>query len=87
MIRQTFGRFAPAALAVARCESGYNPNAYNPSGASGVFQFMPGTWAGTPEHSSSPFNAAANIRAAWWLFSRDGYTWREWSCGSILGLV
>ena len=28
-------------------ESGGNPNAYNPSGAWGCAQFMPGTWAGS----------------------------------------
>ena len=28
-------------------ESGGNPNAYNPSGAWGCFQIMPGTWGGT----------------------------------------
>jgi hypothetical protein len=28
-------------------ESGGNPNAYNPSGAWGCAQFMPGTWNGT----------------------------------------
>ena len=27
-------------------ESGGNPTVYNPSGASGKWQFMPGTWAG-----------------------------------------
>jgi hypothetical protein len=27
-------------------ESGGNPNAYNPSGAWGCYQIMPGTWAG-----------------------------------------
>ena len=33
------------ALRVAKCESGYNPRAVNPSsGASGLFQFMPSTW-------------------------------------------
>ncbi len=29
------------------CESGYNPNAYNPSGATGIAQFMPGTYYGS----------------------------------------
>ncbi len=33
------------ALRVAKCESGYNPRAYNAaSGASGLFQFLPSTW-------------------------------------------
>jgi soluble lytic murein transglycosylase-like protein len=33
-------------LSIARCESGYNPLSYNPSGASGLFQFMPSTFYG-----------------------------------------
>jgi hypothetical protein len=82
MIRQVFGPYAQQALNVATCESGLNPNAKSPiSTASGVFQFLSSTWAITPYHAYSPFNASANIRAAYWLFSRDGHTWREWSCG------
>ena len=81
MIAATFGSFAGQALRVAGCESSYNPSAVNSSsGASGVFQFMPSTWAGTPYAGYSVFDASANIHAAYWLFQRDGYSWREWSC-------
>jgi hypothetical protein len=81
MIRTTFGRYAPHALRVAACESGYNPAAYNPySGAMGVFQFMPYTWSRTPFARSNPFEASANIHAAYYVFVRDGYSWREWYC-------
>lgn len=41
MINQTFGAYGQGAINVARCESGLNPNAYNPSGAAGLFQIMP----------------------------------------------
>ncbi len=82
MIIQVFGPYAAKAIRVAMCESGLNPNARNPSGASGVFQFLPSTWAMTPYHAASPFNAWANINAAHWLFVRDGYSWREWQCGA-----
>jgi hypothetical protein len=81
-----FGSYAQGALAVASCESGYDPNAWNPyaingSHASGVFQILyPGTWDGTAYASYSPFNANANIHAAYQIFQRDGYTWREWQC-------
>lgn len=80
MINQAFGSYGPGAINVARCESGLNPNAYNPSGAAGLFQIMPSTWAGTSEAGQSPFNAAANIAAAHEIFVRDGYSWREWTC-------
>jgi hypothetical protein len=81
MIRSVFGAYANQALAIAACESGYNPGATNrSSGAAGVFQFLRSTWAHTPYAGSSPYNAGANIQAAHWLFARDGYSWREWSC-------
>lgn len=80
MIYQVFGAYGSAAINVARCESGLNPGAYNPSGAAGVFQIMPGTWAGTAEAGQSPYNAFANIVAAHQIFVRDGYSWREWTC-------
>jgi len=81
-----FGPYANGALAVAKCESGYDPNAYNPypiagSHASGVFQILyPSTWDTTGYASSSPYDWNANIHAAYQLFSRDGYTWSEWQC-------
>ena len=80
MIYQVFGANGSAAINVARCESGLNPGAYNLSGAAGVFQIMPGTWAGTSEAGQSPYNAYANIVAAHQIFVRDGYSWREWTC-------
>ncbi len=80
-IQAVFGPYAWAALQVARCESGYNPGAYNrSSAASGVFQFLPSTWATTSYAGYSPFNAWANINAAHQVFVRDGYSWREWEC-------
>jgi len=80
-IQAVFGPYAGAALAVARCESGYNPGAYNAgSGASGVFQFLHSTWMTTGYAGYSPFNAWANINAAHQVFVRDGYSWREWQC-------
>jgi hypothetical protein len=86
MISQIFGPYATGALNVAKCESGLNPNAYNPtsnggSHAEGVFQILyPSTWMGTSEASRSPYDAQANILAAHEIFVRDGYSWREWSC-------
>lgn len=90
-IRQVFGQWSGQALAVANCESGYDPNAWNPyellnSHAAGVFQILyTSTWAETPYWSDNPFDYRLNIQGAYWLFSRDGHTWREWACGTILG--
>lgn len=81
-----FGPNAQGALNIARCESGYDPNAVNPyaignSHASGVFQILyPSTWNGTSYAAQSPFDYNANIHAAFEIFSRDGYSWREWAC-------
>jgi soluble lytic murein transglycosylase-like protein len=67
------------ALRVAKCESGYNPNAVNRgSGASGLFQFMPATWASMPQHNQSVFNPVANAQAAAVLYARSGPN--QWSC-------
>jgi soluble lytic murein transglycosylase-like protein len=67
------------ALRVAKCESGYNPNAVNRgSGASGLFQFMPATWASMPQHGQSVFNPVANAQAAAVLYARSGPN--QWSC-------
>jgi regulator of protease activity HflC (stomatin/prohibitin superfamily) len=67
------------ALRIAYCESRYHPNSVNSSsGASGLFQFMPGTWAGTPWASQSPFDPVANAQAAAWLYSHYGPG--RWSC-------
>ncbi|HEX9036104.1 MAG TPA: transglycosylase SLT domain-containing protein [Ktedonobacterales bacterium] len=78
--------YSPGALAVAKCESGYDPNAWNSypimgSHASGVFQILyPSTWNSTAYSTSSPFDANANIHAAYQIFHRDGNSWREWQC-------
>jgi len=67
------------ALRVAKCESNYNPFAVNrSSGASGLFQFLPSTWAFTPQHTQSVFDPVANAQAAAWLYQRSGPG--QWSC-------
>jgi len=67
------------AFNVAWCESRYHPNSVNSSsGASGLFQFLPSTWAFTPQHNSSPFDPVANSNAAAWLYTRDGPS--QWVC-------
>lgn len=67
-------------LRVAKCESGYNPNAVNPSsGTEGLFQFMPSTWRGTPYGHQNVFDPWYNSLGAAWLYQRDGPG--QWQCG------
>lgn len=56
------GGDAEALLTFAHIESTYNPNAKNKSGASGLFQFMPGTAA--QYGLTNPFDPEASTRAA-----------------------
>jgi hypothetical protein len=77
------------ALLIIQCESNGDPDAVNAfSGASGLFQFLPGTWAvaslGAGVGDASVFDPGANAAAAAWLFGyyeangRDG--WTPWTC-------
>lgn len=70
-------------LRVAWCESRYNPLAYNASsGASGLFQFMPRTWAANSVRAgyggASVFDAVANANTAAFMFA-NGQSW-QWAC-------
>lgn len=62
----------------ADCESGLNPSAQNPSGASGLFQFLGSTFRSTPFGSLSVWSPYANALAAGWMQAngRGG----EWVC-------
>ncbi|HVL26249.1 MAG TPA: SH3 domain-containing protein [Thermomicrobiales bacterium] len=74
-----FGQPREDMLRVARCESVLDPNAVNASsGASGLFQFMPGTWATTPYAEQSVFEPTANANAAAWMWSVGRRN--EWTC-------
>jgi hypothetical protein len=82
------------ALAILQCESLGDADAYNPySGASGLYQFLPSTWASTSPKAgfsgASPFDPEANIGTAAWLANRyqelgQGY-WAPWACRRVLG--
>ena len=66
------------ALRIIACESGGNPGAHNPSGASGLFQVMP-FWA---DHLGIPrdalFDPSVNAEVAHYVWSVQG--WDAWSC-------
>jgi resuscitation-promoting factor RpfB len=65
---------------VAYCESRFNPGAYNASGAAGLFQFMPGTWAVNSVRAGyaggNVFDPVASANVAAWMFARgQAYQW------------
>jgi hypothetical protein len=63
------------ALRVMACESGGNPGAYNPSGASGLMQVMP-MWFDI--FGGDPFDPANNLRVAALVRAEQG--WGAWVC-------
>ncbi len=64
--------------ALARCESTLNPSAKNASGSSGLMQFMPSTFAGTPFGGFSIWSPYANAMAAGWMLQQGRRS--EWVC-------
>ena len=96
VIVATFGEHAPAACAIAWCESRYNPLASGDGGVSlGLFQVNTGwqgaagprgwaSWAGIePEALYDP---AANAAVARRIWAYSGFTWRAWTCAAKVGL-
>lgn len=69
-------------LRVAWCESRYNPSAYNASGASGLFQFMPRTWAANSVRAgysgASVWDPVASANTAAYMFSIGQAG--QWTC-------
>jgi len=68
-------------LRVAKCESHFDPRAVNTSsGASGLFQFMPSTFAFTPNGKAGQniFDPVANADAAGWMW-KNGMR-NHWAC-------
>ena len=78
LVRQTarqYGIDEGVALAQIQAESSWNPNAVSESGAQGLFQFMPQTWA--TWGSGSPFDpyAAAPAWANYFTYILNLYGW------------
>jgi hypothetical protein len=66
-------------LRVAKCESGYNPRAYNPAGPYyGLFQFLMSTFKNTPYGGQDIYDPTANASAAAWKYSQGGAG--AWGC-------
>jgi len=74
-----YGQSRVDMLRVATCESNLDPyNVTPPYSASGLFQFLPGTWATTPYKDQSIFDPVANANAAAWMWSVGRRN--EWVC-------
>jgi hypothetical protein len=83
IIQRHFGAAAPAAIRVARCESGLNPRAVSPGGGNhGLFQINNvhrGTFESvTGAPWSAVYDAETNTRFARWLYGQQG--WGPWAC-------
>lgn len=85
LIRDRFASLGPSttdvALCVAERESNIDPLAVNPAtGAAGVFQFIPSTWASLSELAgrggASVFDARSNVAVAVWTVAH--YGWHPW---------
>lgn len=90
-IKNVFGQYADKAFKLLSCEnSSFNPNAKNVNSDQwnstdwGVFQIND-HWQGV---SNKAFlqDPAINIRMAYNIFSRDGYSFKLWTCGRKLGI-
>ena len=69
----------PDMLRVAKCESNLNPfNVTAPHFATGLFQFLPSTWATTPYAERDIFDPEVNAYAAAWMWSVGRRN--EWAC-------
>jgi hypothetical protein len=83
-----YGGFVPhdvnRMLWIMQCESGGDPNAANPSGASGLFQQMQTWWDNRAKaagfEGASPYDPTANINVSAYLIYRSPNSWHHWVC-------
>lgn len=83
IIHDAFAPYGQAAIdwgeRVAKCESGYNPRAYNPAGPYyGLFQFLMSTFKATPYGGGDIYDPVANAKAAAWKYGQGGQS--AWGC-------
>ena len=71
-------------LWIMQCESGGDPSAANPSGASGLFQQMSTWWESRARaagfQGASPFDPRANTYVSAYLIYRSSNSWHHWVC-------
>ena len=70
------------AIRVARCESHFDPSAYNPAGYLGVFQQARMYWPDRADHygfdGRSAYNGRANVIVSIRMAHSSG--WSAWGC-------
>lgn len=76
-IVKVFGRHAKQALAVARCESRFDPRAVGDAGERGIFQIHPVHFGWVNERRL--WQPLYNARVAYRL-SKGGRDWHHWTC-------
>ena len=71
-------------LWIMQCESGGDPSAANPSGASGLFQQMSTWWdnraIAAGFQGASPYDPRANVYVSAYLIYRSSNSWHHWVC-------
>ena len=77
VIREVFGSASEAALAVAWCESSFDPGATGAAGELGLFQILP--WAHPVYDQGRLYEAEYNAAAAY-AISDGGTDWSAWTC-------
>jgi len=91
-VRAVFGTHAEDAFKVLQCEnSALNPKAINtagnyPEGSADVGVFQINEYWQKVGNRNFLTDYKINIRIAWNIYSRDGYSFKLWSCGKRLGI-
>lgn len=80
LVSSYFGSETSTACRVMMCESGGNPTAYNPSSASGLFQFLRSTWQQMLGMSGEARDYPAEVQIKQAKRLRDMAGWSQWSC-------
>lgn len=82
-IHAVFGAEGPAAVRVARCESGLNPRAVSPGGQNlGVLQINVvhrRRWEAMGYTRADMLTVGPNVRVAYAIWS-EGRDWHQWAC-------
>ena len=75
------------AVKIMGCESGYNPNALNTQGENSI-GLMQINLDAHPEFSNLDlYDPLTNLKAAYQIFVKAGYNFKDWTCAKNLNLV